>query len=79
MSTFSISENMIDPYVSFLLKLKPTVKLRIAAKLKSSVLNEKPKTVNDNLFGAWIDDRTTDEIISDSKEFKTKNNDISFE
>ena len=66
MGYLAINNSIIDKYLSFLFKLDDSSKKRLIVKLSESIEEEnKEKTDIKKLFGAWIDERTSDEIIDD--------------
>ena len=66
MGYLAINNSIIDKYLSFLFKLDDSSKKRLIMKLSESIEKEnKEKTDIKKLFGAWIDERTSDEIIDD--------------
>ena len=66
---------MTNNYWNMLRNLKDEVKLRLASMLTASVVEHRDKSVSEKVSiteamvkkyaGAWEDDRTSDEIISD--------------
>ena len=66
MSHLTISSKMLDKYFGYLKNLDTKTKKRLITKLRASMEN-KPKNIAnpEDLFGAWIDKRSSDEIILD--------------
>ncbi|MDR0891652.1 MAG: hypothetical protein LBN24_03470 [Mediterranea sp.] len=58
-----------DSYWTLLKGLNNEIKLRLIARLSASVANEMandaPKEGVDKYYGAWVDDRSAEEIIAD--------------
>lgn len=81
MGTISISKAILEKYFSILDRFDDASKRRLIEKLNSTLNNRSTKKENmQDLFGAWQDDRSTDEIINDIKKSRVeKRNDISFE
>ena len=77
MSGIAIKNRTIDKYFGFLKNLDNPSKKRLIIKLTESIevknkSNKKLKT----LFGAWDDNRDSDEIIYAIKESRTTNREI---
>ena len=66
MGSLAISNKILDKYFGYLKSLDTQTKKNLIEKLTRSI-NEKPKKEFDpkSIFGAWIDDRSSDEIIND--------------
>lgn len=64
MSGLSLSNKVLDKYFGFLLRLDADTKKNIIDRLKNSI-KPKPKKKFDlsSIYGAWEDERTSDEII----------------
>jgi len=76
MGYLAINNNIIDKYLSFLFKLDDSSKKRLIVKLSESIEEEnKEKTDIKKLFGAWIDERTSDEIIDDIRSSRHEKSD----
>lgn len=77
----ALTNNTIDKYFGFLSKLDNRSKKNLIIKLTESI-NPAEDTDFDlaSLYGAWDDDRTSDEIIKDIKESRIdKQGSIDFE
>lgn len=78
-TTASISQNQFNVYSSLLKSARDDVKLQLIAYLSNSLIKKKEIKKVDwaNPFaGAWKDDRTTEEIIKDIRNSRTKNKEI---
>jgi len=66
MGSLTISNKMLDKYFGYLKNLDNKAKKSLIAKLTKSI-ETKPKKDFDpkSIFGAWVDNRTSDEIIAD--------------
>lgn len=69
MKTADLNFNLIDSYLRLLNTLNPDSKLELIAKLSDSLKNTKRqnKSIHD-LYGAFVSEKTADEIITDIKE-----------
>lgn len=77
MAGLTINNKTIDKYFSYLRKLDNSSKKRLIIKLTESLEVEEPKTYDiTSLFGAWEDDRDSDEIIKDIRSSRVNNRDI---
>lgn len=66
MGSLLISSEILDKYFSFLKNLDIKTKQNLILKLTESMENKpKNKIKPEDLFGAWIDERSSDDIISD--------------
>lgn len=69
MGGLSIPDKILNKYFGYLKYLDIKTKKYLIKKLKDSMLPEKPKNSNfKKLFGAWEDDRSSDEIIEDIRD-----------
>jgi len=68
MGSLTISDKILDKYFGYLKNLDTKAKKSLISKLTKSI-ETKPKKEFDlnKMFGAWIDDKSTDEIISEIK------------
>lgn len=66
MGSLVISSKILDKYFGYLKNLDNRTKKRLIDKLTES-MKTKPKKGFDpkSIFGAWVDNRTSDEIIAD--------------
>ena len=66
MGSLTISNKILDKYFGYLKNLDNKAKKSLIAKLTDSI-EKKPEKEFDpkSIFGAWVDNRTSDEIISD--------------
>jgi hypothetical protein len=75
--SFSITSEMIDKYLGFLFKLDNRTKKELIIRLTESIdLNDTKKVDLKDLFGAWSDSRTSDEIIRDIRDSRVNNRKI---
>ncbi len=66
MGHLAINSRILDKYFGFLVKLDNNSKKRLIIKLTESIETEKEEKVDLNLlYGAWVDDRDSDEIIKE--------------
>lgn len=63
--SIAISNKIIDKYFSFLGKLDNKSKRKLIAKLNESMDTKEKITKISSLYGAWEDERESDEIIKD--------------
>ncbi|MEA3317726.1 MAG: hypothetical protein U9R54_07185 [Bacteroidota bacterium] len=77
MGHLAISSKILDKYFGFLINLDNNSKKRLIIRLTESIETEKKENTDLNLlFGAWTDNRDSDEIIKeirDSRIEKQKN------
>lgn len=68
MGSLAISNKILDKYFGYLKNLDNTTKKNLIIKLTKSLetKSDKPFDIK-SIFGAWEDDRTSDEIISEIK------------
>ena len=68
MGNLAISNKILDKYFGYLKNLDNTAKKNLIIKLTKSLETKSDKTFDiKSIFGAWEDDRTSDEIIRDIK------------
>lgn len=68
MGGLTISDKVLDKYFGYLKNLDTNAKKSLINKLTKSIKTSPKKEFDLNkLFGAWIDDKRTDEIISEIK------------
>ncbi|HET8808703.1 MAG TPA: hypothetical protein VFM65_00370 [Flavobacteriaceae bacterium] len=82
MGGLAISNKVLDKYFGYLKNLDNKAKKSLIAKLTKSISRTKPskKIGLSKMYGAWDDDRNSDEIISDIKSSRVeKPNTESFE
>ncbi|MFW5851938.1 MAG: hypothetical protein ACOCWB_06930 [Bacteroidota bacterium] len=77
----ALTNNTIDRYFGFLSKLDNRSKKNLIIKLTESINPNEDKNFDlSSLYGAWEDDRTSDEIIRDIKDSRIdKQDSINFE
>lgn len=69
MGSLVISNKILDKYFSYLKDLDTKTKKSLIQKLRASLENKpNQKTNAKDLFGAWIDKRSSDAIISDIRD-----------
>ncbi len=75
----ALKNTTIDKYFGFLTKLDNLSKKRLIVKLAESIeVQEKKHFDMKNLYGAWEDTRTSDEIINDIRNSRVEKNSNSF-
>lgn len=68
MASLSISNKMVERYFSYLRHLDTVAKKKLIIKLTESIEAKSEKNFDiESVFGAWEDNRTSDEIISEIK------------
>jgi len=73
----AINSKILDKYFGFLIKLDNNSKKRLIIRLTESIETEKKeKTDIDLLYGAWADDRDSDEIIKEIRDSRVEKNNI---
>jgi hypothetical protein len=73
--TIALKNTTIDKYFGFLTKLDNLSKKRLIVKLAESIeVQEKKHFDMKNLYGAWEDTRTSDEIINDIRNSRVEKN-----
>ncbi|HET8886389.1 MAG TPA: hypothetical protein VFM70_08590 [Salinimicrobium sp.] len=81
MGSLTVSNKMLEKYFGFLKNLDNNAKINLINKLIKSI-ETKPKKESDlkSMFGAWEDERTSDEIVEEIKNSRVvKTNTESFE
>ncbi len=72
-----LTNSVIDKYFGFLSKLDNVSKKRLIIKLNESIEDKDKEKLNlKTLYGAWIDSRSSDEIISEIRESRVDKNDF---
>jgi hypothetical protein len=68
MGSLTISNKILDKYFGYLKSLDNSAKKNLIIKLTKSIEVKSKKAFDINsIFGAWEDDKATDEIISEIK------------
>ena len=68
MGSLSISNKILEKYFGYLKNLDNSAKKNLIIKLTKSIETNSNKTFDiKSIFGAWDDDRTSDEIINEIK------------
>ena len=68
MGSLTISNKILDKYFGYLKNLDVNAKKSLIIKLTKSIETKSKKTFDiKSVFGAWEDERTSDEIISEIK------------
>lgn len=66
MGSLTVSNKVLDKYFGYLKNLDNKAKKTLIAKLTESLdIRPKKKFDPESIFGAWVDNRTSDEIIAD--------------
>jgi hypothetical protein len=69
MGHLAINSKVLDKYFGFLINLDNNSKKHLIIKLTESIETEKKTDIDLNkLYGAWIDDKDSDEIIKEIRE-----------
>jgi len=69
MGHLTISSKILDKYFGFLINLDNNSKKRLIIRLAESIETEKKENIDLNLlYGAWTDDRDSDEIIREIRD-----------
>lgn len=77
MGHLTINNSIFDKYFNFLFDLDINSKKRLIIKLTESIkAKNKPETDLDSLFGAWEDDKDSDEIIKEIRDSRVEKRDI---
>ncbi|NOY97095.1 MAG: hypothetical protein GXO81_12160 [Chlorobi bacterium] len=77
MGHLAITNKIFDKYFGFLVRLDNNSKKRLIIKLTESIEVEKEEKVDLNLlYGAWVDDRDSDEIIKEIRNSRIENRKI---
>lgn len=75
MGSLTISNKTLDKYFGYLKNLDNRAKKSLIAKLTESIEIKPKKEFNPkSIFGAWIDSRTSDEIIEDIRTSRVEKN-----
>ena len=68
MGNLTITTKVLEKYFEFLVKFDNSTKKKLILKLTNSLKLEEPKPFDlASMFGAWKDDRSYKELISDIK------------
>ncbi len=71
--SIALSNKTIEKYLSFLTKLDNSTKKKLIIKLTESIeTGDEGKFDLQSLFGAWIDDKDSDEIIKEIRESRVE-------
>ena len=74
MGHLTISSKILDKYFAFLINLDNNSKKRLIIRLTESIETEKKENTDLNLlYGAWTDDRDSDEIIREIRGSRIEN------
>ncbi|MCB9230724.1 MAG: hypothetical protein H6581_03635 [Bacteroidia bacterium] len=76
MKGISVSNKILEKYFAFLVGLDAPSKNRLIAKLKESPQAKDENMDLNSLFGAWEDDRSTEEIIQDIRDSRVNGREI---
>lgn len=77
MGYLAINSRILDKYFGFLIKLDNNSKKRLIIKLTESIETEKEENVDLSLlYGAWVDNRDSDEIIEEIRDSRIENRNI---
>lgn len=81
MGSLTISNKILDKYFGYLKNLDDSTKKSLIIKLKKSIKTKSKKEFDlHKMFGAWTDEKSSDEIISEIKNSRVnKLNTESFE
>ena len=72
-----LTNNTIDKYFGFLVKLDNRSKKKLIVKLKKSMETKEEADFDLlSLYGAWEDSRSSDEIINDIRKSRVEKNDL---
>ena len=75
--SLSLTNNTIEKYFGFLNKLDNISKKKLIVKLTESIeVNEDNDFDLSILHGAWVDSRSSDEIINDIRDARVDKNDL---
>jgi len=73
----TLSDTTINTYFGFLTKLDTASKKRMIIKLTESIdTQDTGKSNSAQLFGAWDDEKSSDEIIAEIRESRTEKNNL---
>lgn len=77
MSTIALNPKSIDNFFGFLSNMDTNSKKRLIIKLTESIdVNELSEKNIEPLFGAWIDDRDDESIISEVRSSRSNNREM---
>jgi hypothetical protein len=77
MSTIKSDNEITDEYFDFLKNLNTQSKKELIIALTNSIENDKPnETSLRDIYGAWEDDLTAEELIKDIRDSRTPNRDV---
>lgn len=78
MKGLELSKQALDHYFKILNNFSTSTKKRLIVMLTESIEGEEPQTSPkiDELYGAWQDDKSADEIVNEIKESRTYNREI---
>ncbi len=75
--SLALTNNTIDKYFGFLSHIDNDSKKKMIIKLTESIeIKEEPKCNLRSLFGAWEDNKDSDEIINEIKNSRIESNNI---
>ncbi len=73
----ALNRNIVNNYFSFLTKLDDLTKKQLIIKLTESLISKQEDKFDlKSLYGAWEDDRTSDEIIRDIRSSRVEKNNL---
>jgi hypothetical protein len=79
MGSLTISKKILDKYFGYLKNLDNKAKKSLIVKLAESIeVEPKKKFDPESIFGAWVDNRTSDEIIADIRSSRVEKADTEF-
>ena len=79
MGHLAINNKILDKYFRFLLNLDKKSKKRLVNKLLKSIeLNKEKKIDLKVMYGAWTDDKDSDEIIKEIEESRIEETQVSY-
>jgi hypothetical protein len=77
MGSLSISNRILDKYFGYLKNLDNNAKKNLIIKLTKSIETKSKKAFDiKSIFGAWEDDKTSDEIINEIKSSRVDKSNI---
>lgn len=80
MATLTVNHKILEKYLSLLEGLDKSSKKTIIEKLSKSLEDKTVKTDLESLFGAWEDEKSSDEIIKEIRDSRVeKSEKLSFE
>ncbi|MBS3739001.1 hypothetical protein [Mesohalobacter halotolerans] len=78
MGSLAISNKILDKYFGYLKNLDVNSKKKLIKKLTNSLEFKSHKEFDlDSLYGAWVDDRSSDEIISEIRNSRVEKTNFS--